>query len=152
MKLKRLIFLLALGISITACNNSNNQQRAKEETNMVNNKLTNLFTQIDSVEFYYYSKPQNQKENETFLIRDTLFINALASNLQLQTTEKKECGHFIKMYLFKKGDVYKTVYASVGGSCNYLAYAVNGKPFYAELSDSFKSEMQRLIPPIKQAD
>ncbi len=78
------------------------------------------------------------------------------SDIKLQsdnkTIEKKECPHRIKMYLFKNGDVYKTVYASVEDSCSYLAYAVNSKPFYVALSDSFKSELQRLVEQIEQKD
>ena len=149
MKLKRLFSLLALSFSITACGDSNNQQGAKGKTNMANNKSTSLFVQIDSVEFYYYRHPHNQKEKETFLIKDSIFVKALVSNHQLKAIEKKECPHRIKMYLFKNGDVYKTVYASVEDSCNYLAYALNGKPFYVALSDSFKSELQHLVLQIK---
>lgn len=139
MKAKCFLFLLISCIAFFACNNNNegNANIANASTAMA--KPTPTIATPDSIELYYYPRPQNQKEFETFWIKDTTFINALAAELILPAVERNACPHQVKMYLYKRGEVYKTIYAAVEDSCHYLAYAVNGRPYFIPFNNAFKN-------------
>ena len=146
MNSKCLLFLLSACIAFYACNNGN-----EENTILANASATTTDVQIptiaapDSVEFYYYPQPQNQKGFETFIVKDTVFINALTMQLVLPAISRSECPHNMKMYLYKNGEVYKTIYAALEDSGSYLAYAVNGQPYFIPMNNAFKKVLGSMI-------
>lgn len=101
-----------------------------------------LFSATDSIEYIYYPDPQKQRVYKNIIIRDTVLINALTGNLQRPAVSAKECTHNSKFYLFRKGDVYKTVYVS--DSCQYLAYSVNGKQVFISTRTEFREMLDQL--------
>ena len=143
MKTKRLFFLLIVGMFLNACNNKSNIKKEFVENENVTPEVN--FAATDSVELNFYKPSKNQKEKQTFIIKDTAFINALAKNLNARPIETNECSHTIKLYLFNNGDVYKTIYVALGDSCQYLAYAVNSKSYFVPLGKELENKLHPLV-------
>ena len=143
MKAKRLFSLLIVGMFLNACNNKSvgNKEFADSE----NASAAINFASTDSVEINFYKPSKQQKEKQTFLIQDTAFISALVVNLNEAPVDKNECSHIIKMYLFNKGEVYKTIYVAMGDSCQYLAYAVNSKSYFVPLQMELENRLVQLV-------
>lgn len=150
MKTKRLFFLLIAGVVLNACN-------TKPTANMVMGESKNATTKInfsitDSVELNFYKQSGNQKEKQTFLIKDTTFINTLIQNLSVPIVDKNECSHNLKMYLFNNGEVYKTIYVALGDSCQYLAYALNSTSYFVPLNTELENKLQQLVTNFKASE
>jgi len=143
MKAKRLFSLLIVGLFLNACNNKPVINKKVAESKNIQPAIN--FASTDSVEINFYKPSQQQKEKQTFLIKDTAFISALVTILEATPVDKNECSHTIKMYLFNKGEVYKTIYVAMGDSCQYLAYAVNSKSYFVPLGKSLKNKLQQLV-------
>ena len=94
------------------------------------------FRTIDSVELYNYPDPKNQRQFSNANSADPRLIELLKSSLRKPSIEKTECIHYRKMYLFRNKEVFKTMYIS--DSCNYLAYAMNGKQVFKPLDQELK--------------
>lgn len=105
---------------------------------------------IDSLELIFYPDPKNQSIFSNIIVHDTLLINSLKSNLKQSSFATTECVHPFKIYLFGKGNVYKTIYLS--DSCNYLAFVQNNNQKFIMLEmevkqkvDSFKYLMGQMF-------
>ena len=146
MHLKHLFLLFLLGFTLLSCNSNCDKRPATDAAlATIEEKEKIDFSETDSVEVIYYPQPQNQKEFETFFIKDSLFINVLTANLATDTLSKAECAHQVKLYLFRRGEVYKTVYAALQPECSYLAFAVNGKPQFYALDAPLQQALHRLV-------
>lgn len=145
MKTKRLFFLLTISIVLNACGNKSNNAETKVVAASQNETHYIDFTQTDSIQLYYYPQSKNQKEFKTYLIKDTSFVKSITDNLALPTVEKNACEHPAKMYLYKNGNVYKTAYAALNDSCQYLAYIVNGEPLFVPLNKEVENRLKQLI-------
>ena len=97
---------------------------------------------IDSLELIFYPDPENQRIFSNIIVHDTSFINSLKNNLKQSFFATAECVHPFKIYLFGKGNVYKTIYLS--DSCNYLAFAQNDKQVFVMLQDDVKQKLDSI--------
>ncbi|HEY0732204.1 MAG TPA: hypothetical protein VGD33_07290, partial [Chitinophagaceae bacterium] len=97
---------------------------------------------IDSMELIFYPDPKNQRIFSNIIVHDTSFINSLKNNLKQSPFVTSECVHPFKIYLFSKGNVYKTIYLS--DSCNYLAFAQNNNQKFVMLEMGIKQKIDSL--------
>ena len=146
--MKNLFFFLI--VIFAACNNTvnnSNTQAFSSDSNSVapNNGIG--FSEADSVEVYFFSDPGKQKEFTKVFVTDTSSINVLVDNLDKQAVSMRECPHDGKIFFYRNGDVFKTVYVSTADSCKYFAYAINATPHYVPISDA----AFRLIKQLKSA-
>jgi hypothetical protein len=143
------IFFFLLVI-LAACNNnvsnSNTKVISADSISGAPNNRTG-FSGVDSVEVYFFSDPGKQKEFTRLFVTDTPSINVLVENLDKQPASMKECAHDGKIFFYRNGDVFKTVYISTADSCRYFAYAMNANSHYVPISDA----AFRLIGKLKSA-
>ena len=138
-------FLFLPCVFFMACNN---RQTAKEPAALPDKAAAAGgidFTVTDSAELVFYPNPANQKEFETFWIKDTATLRALVQNLSVPEIQMQECTHEVKLYLYDKGDVFKTVYASLAPDCQYLAFAVNASPHFYPLTPAMQQALEKTI-------
>ena len=138
---------LILLLIVAACNNTVNNTKKKEvhddsSSAFVNNSTG--FANTDSIEVYFYADPANQKEFTRLFVTDKASISVFAENLDHQPAEINECPHDSKMFLYRNGEVYKTVYISTADTCRYLAYAINANPQFVRINDSLYNLMNKL--------
>jgi thioredoxin-related protein len=129
------LFVLFFG----ACNsNVNNHEKTdvpdSRSTASINSRPD--FGNVDSIEVYFFVDPAKQKEFTRLFITDKSSITALVENLDNQPVVMKECPHDGKIFFYRNGDVFKTVYISTADTCRYFAYAINATPHYVMIDDS----------------
>lgn len=90
----------------------------------------------DSIELYFYKDPGKKKEYTKLMVRDVSAITAFVNNLEKETMQRNECPHDSKVFLFRNGEVYKTIYVATSDTCRYLAYAVHARQYFVPLDDS----------------
>ncbi|MBO9684017.1 MAG: hypothetical protein J7502_15345 [Flavisolibacter sp.] len=135
--MKRYFIITVLGLFHLACNNHASNEQAITDTTGSENISMPDWKSTDSLEYIYYPDPQNQKVYQHQMITDLVLIQAFVDNLQRPVSgEKTLCPHYSKVYLFTKGEAYKTLYIS--GSCGYLAFAVNSHQYFIELTGQTK--------------
>ena len=133
---------------IMGCHFNQSNKKAAEvisTSNVTGNGID--FSQIDSVECVY---PKGAKENQqtgSFFIKEPLFINTLKNDLAATQKPAAECTHNVKLYLYKNGEVFKTVYVALPSQCNYLAYAVNSRSYFVPLSFKLHQLLQAHLTP-----
>lgn len=137
---KKWFYGLLIVVGIMGCRFNNSKDvLIMQSADTVKSAESNIdFTRIDSVEFIYLKTINPQNQTKSFYIKDTTFINTLKTNLVVDGKPTEECTHEVKLYLYKNGSVYKTAYAALNKACNYLAYAVNGKPVFMPLSPTLQ--------------
>lgn len=144
MKFLLLVLLIALNISCGQNENNHASVATVKDTAMLMRDTT-IFDRADSVELYHSPDPGTQKIFSKTVIADTMIIKSIVKSLKQPAITSDECPHHWKMYFFKNGDVFKTVYFS--DSCNYLAYSVNAqqvfKPLDKPLADTLKSFLRK---------
>lgn len=138
--INKILFGALLFLSVSAC--SSDSGNTADEASASQQHLdviasTVKFKATDSVELVYHPDPKDEKIYKNSIVKDTAFINSLVDNLSQSSINGKECIHKMKFYLFRNGDVYKTIYMS--DSCNYLAYAQNAKQVYIPLNGAVKN-------------
>lgn len=130
----RFLIIALFALLIAACGNSSNKT---EHTNALKaDREAAYFAAIekpDSIEFLFYPDPADQKNYQRTQLSDVVAIAALYKNLIQDTVTASECPHDVKLYFFRNGDVFKTIYAATNNNCRYLAFAINSKPFYTPL-------------------
>lgn len=149
------VFILTLIILLCSC--SNNSQTSSEKATASDSTITNQststinFQETDSIEFIYFPDPKDQRQYHNFFIRDKRVVDQLVANVSLPAASKEACAHDAKFYLFNNGEVFKTIYYS--DSCKYLAYAVNSKQQFVNLSSESAHLLDSLmqVAPIAQA-
>ena len=123
---------------LSACSNGVDNKKTTGKDTAIHQEVNAInWHETDSVEFIFYPDPKKQKEYKHLFIRDSIFLKTLAGNLESATVPSKQCAHNSKFYLFKNGEVFKTVYVS--DSCNYLAYAVNSRQKFVIMNTAMKA-------------
>jgi hypothetical protein len=138
----RIEFIIIICLLLLGCNPSGKFNLSEIDSLSFNLQKVNDQWNMDSVEFIYYPDPANQKLFKYNIITDSSFLNSLQLNLSGTTGNFSECAHQIKMYLFKNGEVFKTVYVS--DSCQYLAFAQNSKPQFIKMDNYVKPKIDSL--------
>lgn len=126
-----LLFMLLIG-ALSGCTDrpdKNVTDVSKQQDHVAD---INDFSKTDSLELIYYPDPSDQKVYTFHRTSDTNLIKLLAEDLSADSVARIPCAHYQKIYLFDKGEVYKTIYVS--DSCNYLAFVVNGQRQFRNLS------------------
>lgn len=136
------ITLFFLTACIDASIKSNNGNKNIKNPLGTDESFAEFKNGIDSLELIFYPDPKNQRIFSNIIVHDTSFINGLNRNLQQSTFSTTECSHPFKLYLFDKGNVYKTIYLS--DSCNYLAFAQNNKQIYVMLGKDMKQKLDSI--------
>jgi hypothetical protein len=136
--MKNISFILLITF-IAACNNSTESTKdadTQADSTTVSGSSQPEFNATDSIEIYFYKDPANQKEFTRSFVTAPSEIRVLAQNLGSVDTTIKECLHDGKMYFYRNGDVFKTVYVSTTDTCRYFAYAINARPYFSPMSDT----------------
>jgi hypothetical protein len=133
------IYLLIFVISLISCGNNSNDNKTAEMSSdsssvSIDNKLN--LPNADSIELYFYKDPAKQNEFTRLFVTDKSSVNTLVENLDRQPGIMNECPHDGKMYFYRGGDVFKTIYVSTADQCKYFAYAINAKKFFVPINDS----------------
>lgn len=105
-----------------------------------------VFNSIDSMEYHFVVDPHKPFEDKVMMISDTaeirLFEEVISGSI-VKTDSCKRYNH--KWYLFRKGDVFKTIYASTGNdTCKYLGWVEGGMSTYRAVSASLDSLILQL--------
>ncbi|OQP46594.1 hypothetical protein [Niastella populi] len=135
-----ILFFSVTLLMITACDSGAAGEAAKapDSTAVTANTVAEKpgLSKTDSIELLHFPDPTNQKVYQNVIIKDTAFISQLTSSALAAPVTKNPCAHDYKLYLFRNGDVYKTIYAATSDSCRYLAYVINGVTHFTGLNDS----------------
>ena len=135
------LVLLILVFVFVACNNEAPSVAA------VQNRTDGLdLSATDSIELYHYADPKDQKKFYKKFITDTGFIQQVIKNLQEAGIEKTSCENDFKMFLYRNGEVYKTIYAATPDSCRYYAYIIDGITYFKPLDDSAVRMLKGQLP------
>jgi hypothetical protein len=133
------ISLIPLLLIVAACNNNADHTKkpaVHADSNSISVNNDTVFANTDSIEVYFYKDPARQKEFTKLFVTDKALISVLVGNLDHQSVEMKECPHDGKMFFYRSGSVFKTVYISTADTCRYLAYTINATPHFVLISDS----------------
>lgn len=144
--MKQLLPAYSFLFLLLSCNDAVQQTNGTVQTDSIATAPVLDLDGTDSIEVLFYPDPNKQKEYKRLMVADTALINALRTNIVQDTVAHAECPHEVKMYWFRNGDVYKTVYAATADSCRYFAYAVNSRPQYVPMQDSVFALIRSLRP------
>lgn len=132
MKFYILLFSLLAGFS--ACTN---------ERTITGHELMPEMALTDSVQIIYFKSPDEQRFFTYANATDKLFIQAFINDLLATTTQEKSCLKEGKIYCYKNGEIFNTVFfAYLDKDCVVLRYIKNGNLFYFEMSDGVKRHLQ----------
>jgi hypothetical protein len=125
---------------MTACNSGTpgEKEKAIDSTAAVSVAPADQLdlSKTDSIELLHFPDAANQKLYSHTIIKDTAFIRQITNNVLDTPAQKNPCDNDLKLFLFKNGDVYKTIYAATSDSCRYFAYVINGVTHFTNLNDS----------------
>ena len=134
------LFFSAALLMVTACNSgaTGEKEKAADSTAVTATAMADQpdLSKTDSIELVYFPDAANQKVYHNSIIKDTAFISQITSYVLATPVQKSACANDYKLFLFRDGDVYKTIYAATGDSCRYLAYVINGVTHFTGLNDS----------------
>ena len=98
--------------------------------------------QTDSVEVIYFRTPDSVRYFTYLSLTDKKFIGSLIQNLQQDTVPEISCLKEGKIYLFKKGEIFNTVFFGyIDRDCSFLRFIKNGKLYCYSLQPSLKREL-----------
>jgi len=98
--------------------------------------------QTDSVEVIYFRSPDSVRYFTYLALTDKKFIGSLIKNLQQDTVPEFSCLKEGKIYLFKKGEIFNTVFFGyIDSDCSFLRFIKNGKLYCYSLQPSLKQEL-----------
>ncbi|RPD48202.1 hypothetical protein [Paracnuella aquatica] len=141
----KLFISIALIGLFTACKNASHPEQSIGADTTKNATATALqLDGVDRIELFFYPDPADRKNFQQLDVTDTAIIHALTRNVEQEPITQTECPHDVKMFLVRNGEVFKTVYGATADSCNYLAYAINSKPFYTRLDKDAKTLLDSL--------
>jgi hypothetical protein len=127
-------------VMLSACNSTATGGKEKKADSLPVTPTDRIdFSGTDSIELYHYANPANQREFYRTFIRDSGFIQQITNDIMDTTIQKAPCANDFKLYLFKNGAVYKTIYAATSDTCGYLAYVINGVTYFTHLNDTAKA-------------
>jgi hypothetical protein len=144
-----LSFSVAL-VALFACGSGANKENKAAVTSDTTAAATSEnidLSNTDSVELLHFNDPANQRIYSRSLIKDTHFIQLISRNVQNQPVQHAACGNDFKLFFFRNGEVYKTIYASTADTCRYFAYIINGQTFFADMNDSALALLNAQVKP-----
>lgn len=140
------LFFSFLALFVLACNNNvdsakdqgmnTGSLKSPDNSGAISGSSQSMFGDADSIEVYFYKDPANQKEFTRLFVTDSSKIDVLVQNLGNQDSAMQECPHDGKVFFYRNGDVFKTVYIATADTCSYLAYVINAKPYFIPMNDS----------------
>jgi hypothetical protein len=135
---KLFVMFFSVFLVIMAACNSGAKSRKEQPTDslaIASPELIDL-TETDSIELYHYADPANQKAFYRTFIQDTLFIQQIRHYVTNAPVQKSPCANEFKLFFYRNGEVFKTIYAATADTCRYFAYVINGKTIFTDLNDS----------------
>ena len=102
-------------------------------------------SKTDSIELLHYPDPGNQRIYDRSFIKDSIVIKQIGNFILDTPVQKSPCANDFKLFLFRNGEVYKTIYAATSDTCRYLAYVINGVTHFATLNDSAMVLLKRQV-------
>lgn len=145
------LFLSAALVMATACNSGAPREKEKTagSTAVTTAAPAGQFdlSKTDSIELLHFPDPGNQKVYNNTMIKDTTFIRDITGYVLDTLARKNPCANDFKLYLFRNGDVYKTIYAATGDTCRYFAYVINGVTHFTNLNDSAITILKKYVKP-----
>jgi hypothetical protein len=136
------LFYFATLVMMTACNSGAGGEKEKAADSTASATAAPAdqpgpdLSKTDSIELLYFPDAANQKVYNNTIIKDTAFISQITSYVMAAPVQKSPCANDYKLFLFRNGEVYKTIYAATGDSCRYFAYVINGVTHFTGLNDS----------------
>lgn len=97
---------------------------------------------IDSVEVLYFPDYLEQKEYKNQFVTDARLSQQINQNIHTDTVSMNIDAYQYKIYLFTKGEPFKTLYISTKDGEEFLSYVINGKRIYHSLSEQLKLALQ----------
>ena len=135
------IFILA------SCGDNNNGKPAnveKHDTTAIKVE-TEQVAFPDSTELYFYKDPNDLKTNyKQAFNADSAFRSSIIQQIHgTPLTQSFECVFDAKIYLFKNGEPYKTVYAAYKAKdCQYLCYVKDGHKVFFPITPAVIQVLQ----------
>lgn len=146
--------IAGMGFLISCGQNKSNQANLSNTAAVVNSDSVTTasrpFAMPDSIEIYFYPKPKKKQWYYSTFIKDGNQLRTLMNNVFDKPGIKTECVHDSKMYLYKKGEVYKTVYIATADTCTYFAYAINSQQHFIHMKPDAASLLSLLYKQVKK--
>lgn len=140
------VALVALFACGTGANNEKKPAAITDATTAANAESIDL-SNTDSVELLHFNDPANQRIYSRSVINDTHFIQQVIRNVQNTPVQHASCSNDFKLFFFRNGDVYKTIYAATADTCRYFAYVINGQTFFTDMNDSALALLKAQVKP-----
>jgi hypothetical protein len=143
------LFFSTTLIIATACNSGTGGEKEKAADSTIVTTLAAAgqpdLSKTDSIELLHFPDPGDQKVYNNTMIKDTAFIRHITGYVLDIPAKKNPCANDFKLYLFRNGDVYKTIYAATSDTCRYFAYVINGVTHFTNLNDSAISLLKKYV-------
>ncbi|THU41417.1 hypothetical protein FAM09_04725 [Niastella caeni] len=139
------LFSVAL-VFIVACNSQvkNEKEQGADPVAVTSPDRIDV-SKTDSIELLYYPDPANQRVYDRMFIKDSIVIRLISNYILDTPAQKNACANDFKLFLFRNGEVYKTIYAATADSCRYFAYVINGVTHFTNLDDSARVLLKRQL-------
>lgn len=137
-----LILMLGM-IGFISCDHKNNEKEVRQVENadiLLSADSVN-FADTDSMEIFLYPDPDEQKNYSVKKSSDSALVALVVNALEQEPVNANACAHYMKLYLFRGGQVFKTIYLS--DSCSYLAYSINGGQIFKPLPEGLFNLLKR---------
>ncbi|RYG33377.1 MAG: hypothetical protein EOO01_33275 [Chitinophagaceae bacterium] len=97
----------------------------------------------DSLELIFFRSPDSLRYFTYLPLTDGQFIGSLVRDLQQDTIPGMSCMKEGKIYLFKNGQIFNTVFFGYADKhCTFLRYINNGRLHTYAMSEAFRAEME----------
>lgn len=119
-------------LQTVACTNNQNSRKGF---------MANL-DQADSLELIWFRTPDSPRYFTYLPTKDRKIIGGLVNELQRDTVPEISCMKEGKIYLFKNGEIFNTVFFGYADpDCQFLRFIRNGRLYYYSLSPAFKAQL-----------
>jgi hypothetical protein len=136
--MKKFLMILCLGIVLYSLAGCKNNPKTPAITPTADWKEII----IDSVEVLHFPDYLEQKEYQHQFVVDAALSQQINQNIHTDTVSLNIDAYQYKIYLFSKGEPFKTLYVSTKHGEEFLSYVVNGKRIYHPLSEQIKLALQ----------
>ena len=161
MKVSTLILCFASAF-LLSCNQADSKKVNESSPLTVKNVEENLsilqlderLIEADSLVFVFYKDPQGKDSlrytrfYKQYATVDSSLVNFVKSNLKEPTTRLeriKKCLSEGKIWCFRKGEIFQTVYfSSFSDECSFLYIIKNGQFYYAGISNEMSKKLKEL--------
>ena len=161
MKVSTLILCFASAF-LLSCNQADSKKVNESSPLTVKNVEENLsilqlderLIEADSLVFVFYKDPQGKDSlrytrfYKQYATVDSSLVNFVKSNLKEPTTRLeriKKCRSEGKIWCFRKGEIFQTVYfSSFSDECSFLYIIKNGQFYYAGISNEMSKKLKEL--------